>query len=175
MKTIFIITVLTLLPSQWVHAEATNAEEYEIKAAYLFSLGTFVRWQKEISTQNFEICVFGEDPFGRNLDYIAQKGKQIQDHNVSLRRLSSLNDVYSCHILFLSSSLQPQFAAIFAAIKKKPILTVGDTKHFVIEGGMIQFYRREDKIRLLLDPQTIEDSGLKASARLMEIAQIVKK
>ncbi len=175
MKFLFIIFALTLLPFQCVLALSTTAEEYEIKAAYLFNLGHFIRWNPEISAQYFGICVFGENPFGTNLNYVIERGKQIQEHNVLFKQLTSFKDIDSCHILFLSRSANAQFAAIFAAIKNKPILTVGDTERFIVEGGMVQFYRYEDKIRLMINPQIIKDSGLKANSRLMEIAQIVKK
>ncbi len=168
------IIVLLLLPPQFVFA-LTAAEEYEIKAVYLFSLGHFIRWNQEISAQDFEICVFGKNPFGNDLDYIIHKEKQIQAHHVLFKQLSSLQDIFSCHIVFLSYSAQTQFATIFAAIKNKPILTVGDTERFIIEGGMVQFYQRKGKIRLLIDPQTIEDSGLKANSHLMGVAQSIKK
>jgi len=49
---------------------------------------------------------------------------------------------------------------------------VGDSDRFVIQGGMIQFYRRGSKIRLMIDLQTIRESGLKSSAHLMRIAKL---
>lgn len=99
----------------------------------------------------------------------------VQEHNVLFKQLSTLRDIFSCHILFLSRSAQSQFAIIFATLKNKPILTIGNTEHFVIEGGMVQFYRHEGKIRLMIDPQTLAESGLKPSSHLMGIVQSVKK
>lgn len=172
-KFLFLIMLWVLQP-QFVFA-LTDAEEYEIKAVYLFNLGHFIRWKDNIVAEDFEICVFGENPFGINLEYIIDKEKKIQNRNVALRQLSQINEIDNCHILFMSHTAQPQFETIFAAIRNKPILTVGDTEHFVIQGGMVQFYRREGKIRLMIDPQTFEDSGLKPSSHLMGIAQLVKK
>lgn len=174
MKFLLIIISLVLLPPQFAFA-LTAAEEYEIKAVYLFNLGHFIRWKDEITAQNFEICVFGENPFGVNLDYISNKEKLIQNHAVSLKYLSKPEDIHDCHVLFISRSAESQFASLFAALKNKPILTVGDTERFVLEGGMVQFYAREGKIRLMIDPQTLEESGLKPSSHLMGIAQLIKK
>lgn len=174
MKFLLIIILWVLLPPQFIFA-LTAVEEYEIKAVYLFNLGHFIRWKDEIATQNFEICVFGDDPFGINLDYVINKEKQIQKHNVLFKQPSTLRDIFSCHILLLSRSAQSQFAIIFAALKNNHTLTIGDTERFVIEGGMVQFYRREGKIRLMIDPQTLAESGLKPSSHLMGIAQLVKK
>lgn len=173
MRFLFIIMAL-VLPSHVTFA-LTAAEEFEIKAVYLFNLGNFVKWKENTSAKNFEICVFGTDPFGVNLEYIVKKEQQIQSRNAVIKHLSSLEGILNCQVLFMSPSAQSQFATIFAAIKNKPILTVSDVDRFINQGGMVQFYLLEGKIRLMLDPQTIEESGLKASSQLMRIAQIIKR
>lgn len=173
MRFFFIIMALTLPPH--CALALTAAEEYEIKAVYLFNLGNFVKWKENVLTKNFEICVFGADPFGVNLEYIVEKEQQIQKYDVVIKQLSSLEGILSCQVLFMSRAAQSQFTTVFAALKNKPILTVSDADNFVTQGGMVQFYALEGKIRLMLDPQTIEDSGLKASSQLMKIAQIIKK
>lgn len=121
-KFLFLIMLWVLQP-QFVFA-LTDAEEYEIKAVYLFNLGHFIRWKDNIVAEDFEICVFGENPFGINLEYIIDKEKKIQNRNVALRQLSQINEIDNCHILFMSHTAQPQFETIFAAIRNKPILTV---------------------------------------------------
>lgn len=173
MRFFFIIIALILPPH--VAFALTAAEEYEIKAVYLFNLGNFVKWKENVLTKNFEICVFGADPFGVNLEYVVEKEQQIQNHHVVIKQLSSLEGILNCQVLFMSRAAQPQFATVFAAIKNKPILTVSDADRFVIQGGMVQFYSLEGKIRLMLDPETIEDSGLKASSQLLKIAQLIEK
>jgi len=175
MRFLFIIIIMVLILPPHVAFALTSAEEYEIKAVYLFNLGNFVKWKEDVLTKNFEICVFGTDPFGVNLDYVVEKEQQIQSYNVVIKQLSNLEGILSCQVLFMSRSAQSQFATVFATIKNKPILTVSDADRFVIQGGMVQFYSLEGKIRLMLDPETIEDSGLKASSLLMKIARIIEK
>jgi len=174
MRFLFIIIALLILPPHVAFA-LTAAGEYEVKAVYLFNLGNFVKWKEDVLTKNFEICLFGADPFGVNLDYVVEKEKQIQSYNVVIKQLSGLEGILNCQVLFMSRSAQPQFITVFAAIKNKPVLTVSDADNFVTQGGMVQFYSLEGKIRLMLDPETIEDSGLKASSQLMKIARIIEK
>jgi len=148
-----------------------SAEEYEIKAVYLLNLGNFIKWAEDALQGGFVICLLGKDPFGANLDFVTKKERKVQKQPVSVKQLSSITEINSCHILFVSNSEQERLATIFAAVKDKPILTVGDSEHFVAQGGMIQFYHHNGKIRILLDPKTIEEGGLKARSQLMNIAQ----
>ncbi|MCK5878073.1 MAG: YfiR family protein, partial [Candidatus Marithrix sp.] len=50
-----------------------------------------------------------------------------------------------------------------------------DSTSFVIQGGMIQFYERDNKIRLLMDPETIDETGIKVSANLMRVVKVIEK
>jgi hypothetical protein len=77
--------------------------------------------------------------------------------------------------LFISSSEQKQLASILAAVKSQAILTVSDMEDFVTRGGMIQFYTIDNTVRFLIDPITVRDANLTMSARLLQIAKIVKK
>jgi hypothetical protein len=152
-----------------------SAEEYEIKAVYLLNLGDFIKWTEDALQGGFVICLLGKDPFGANLDFVTKKEKKVQKQRVSVKQLSVITEINNCHILFVSNSEQDRLATIFEAVKNKPILTVGDSERFVVQGGMIQFYHHNGKIRMLLDPKTIEESGLKASSQLMRIAQRIEK
>jgi len=152
------------------------SDEYEIKAAYLFNLSKFVEWPAYRLPKNksLEICLLGQDSLGADLDLIVQTQKTIQKHTVVVKRLISSAQVDSCHILFVSNSEQLRLPDIFAAVKNKPILTVGECDHFVVQGGMIQFYRLENNIRMLLDLQSIRETGLIASSRLLQVVRIIQ-
>jgi hypothetical protein len=148
-----------------------TAEEYEIKAVYLFNLGGFVEWPAEAKREQFTICIFGVDPFGGILDFLIEKRKTIQDQPVAAKRLAQVEDVDACHILYISSSEELRVQEITRRIQGKAILTVGETERFLNQGGMIQFYQRDGKVRLALDPESLGEAKLKPSSHLMRISQ----
>ena len=42
--------------------------EAQVKAAYVYNFGKFVRWQNTApATESFDICVLGKNPFGSAL------------------------------------------------------------------------------------------------------------
>ena len=175
LKKLFSITILTLNLAFPAFALDT-ADEHEIKAAFLFNLGKFVTWPAssfKSANAPFYICVLGNDPFGERLDVITAD-QIIFSHPVAVRRIATATEVLGCHSVFISDSEQLRVPAIFAALKKQPVLTVSDMDNFVAQGGMVQFSPRNNKIRLMLDPKALSDASLKASARLMQIAQLAE-
>jgi hypothetical protein len=169
-----VLAGLMVLPAQ---AADITAQEYEIKAAFLFNLGSFITWPQTTFNdpdEPFHICILGRDPFGEKLDAIVADQK-ISGHPVEIRRLNQVAQADDCEELFVSDSEQMRLQTVFKATRGKPILTVSDTQNFVANGGMIQFFPRDNKIRLMLDPQTFQEAGLKPGANLMRIAQLVRR
>ncbi len=178
-RSFWLVTGLAALlscQSTWAEVEAAN--EYDIKAAYLMNLGSFVYWpDSAFAGKNgaFNICTLGKDPFAGALEFLQKKYTSIQKHPVTVQTFAHVQEVNGCHVLFISDSETLRLADIFQQLKNKPILLVGDIENFVINGGMVQFFRRDSKIRLLLDPLTFEEAGLKPSSHLMRIATTVKQ
>lgn len=161
-----------LLISRLLYADEASVE-YKIKAGYLYNFTKFITWPEE-KTETFNICILGNDPFGALINPIEQR--KAFGHPIKLIRLTHLsapegtNKKPRCHILFISSS-----------IKNTPItqhientLTVGESENFAAEGGMIGFVNRESRIKLQINLKSIKLSGLKVSAKLLEVTEIVE-
>lgn len=175
MKRIFFF-ILGLLSVPAINA-LDFAKEYEIKAAFLINLASFVTWPERHFTSNqapFHICILGEDPFGIGLDILA-KDRYIDKHPIEIRRFNALEQAYTCEILFISPSKQQDTLIIFRQLKRYPILTVGDTQDFVVTGGMIQFFIQHNRVRLMVDSQSLRDVDLHPSSQLMLVAQPIER
>ncbi len=164
-----------LLPGSLQALDA--AKEYEIKAAFLFNLGAFISWPENTfkdARSSFDICVLGQDPFGERLDIISE-GQRIDDYPVKLHRLNNYkdNELEICEVMFISDSETLRLGKILERVAHRPVLTVGDMEDFVLRGGMVQFFPRDDRIRLMLDPSAFHEVGLKPSAHLMNIAELI--
>lgn len=174
---LWLISLFIFLP--WHNTTALeSAESSEIKAVFLFNLGNYMRWtdkQLGIEQNPFYICILGKNPFGGSLNFIQKNRKKISEHPVAINYIEKITQTENCKILFISDSETPHLSNIFTFLKGQPILTVGDSTSFVIQGGMIQFYERDNKIRLLMDPETIDETGIKVSANLMRVVKVIEK
>lgn len=166
---------LLLIPITALQATA-GPSEYELKAAFLHNLSNFITWPpKAFSSDDapFLLCVLGSDPFGDNLEAITASQRVAGQHPIQILKITSETEAKECHLVFISNSEQGKMAKILNFLKNFHILTVGDTEDFIESGGMIMFSTVEGKIKLVISPNRITASQLKASAQLLKIAKIV--
>jgi YfiR/HmsC-like len=90
-----------------------------------------------------------------------------------LQRYESIDQVDTCHILFIDRSEAGQLDAVFAAVKARSILTVGDFAGFTQRGDIIRFVTVANKIRLRVNLAAAQQPKLTISSKLLRPAQIV--
>jgi hypothetical protein len=156
------------------NAEASR--EYAIKAAYLYQFSRYVQWPASaFADENapLVIGVLGKDPFGGSLEEIART-KRIEGRPIAIRRFASMTDYTPCHILFINSSVSPeQKQAAIQKAKRAPILLVGEEPGFAEQGGTINFFFDENKIRFEINATAAKHDQLKISSKLLSLAKIV--
>ena len=151
--------------------------EYEVKAAYLYQFGKFVEWPEGTlarSDDEFVICTLGMDPFGSILDETIS-GRAVQSKKVIARRLTSISQAADCNILFVSSSEENHVAEIFKMVQGKGVLTVGEMKNFLSQGGMIRFQMEQNKVRFEINLSALGRANLKVSSQLLKVAKLTKE
>src|SRR5216684_3453220 len=78
-------------------------------------------------------------------------GASIAGRRIEVRQLSQPEDFKKCHILFISVLEKKRACEILEQVKGAPVLTVGETEGFRQSGGVINFLKRDDKVRLGID------------------------
>lgn len=155
-------------------AQAQVSREYDIKAVFLLNFAQFVEWPAEAFARTnapFVIGVLGAaDPFGRTLDEVVE-GETVRGREIRAKRFRRLEEVDACHILFLSASEERRVGEILAALKNRPILTVGDMDRFVSRGGMIKLYTEAGRVRLRINNEAARAAGLTLSAKLLRVGR----
>lgn len=154
-------------------AQQPRANEYEVKAAYLYNFGRFVAWPSTATTgSDFVVCVLGADPFGQILDKTVA-GARVQDKPVAVRRIPKYEADTRCHILFIGASEEEHLAAILATIGNAPVLTVGETPGFAEHGGMLGFSVEGNRVRFAINMAVAQAAGLVPSSELLRVATTV--
>jgi hypothetical protein len=158
---------------------AQVANEYEVKAAFLYKFASFVEWPEEpgalSESGNSErqpagsrrcIGIVGQDPFGAVLDDTVA-GK------FAVRRFKPGQESDGCQILFLGASERRRLRAVLGRLRHAAVLTVGDMPGFCEQGGMINLGLADHRIRLEINPEAASRARLQLSSKLLSLARIV--
>jgi len=169
------LALLTLLLGSG-YAQSPTAGEYQIKAAFLYNFAKFVEWPASSFPDGaapFQICVMGRDPFGEGLLNITRE-KTVNGRKLEVDTVADLEHARTCHILFVASSVKMPIQQIIEGLRGASVLTVGDTKGFAEQGGMIDFVLQDDRVQFDVSRTAVEQAGLKISSKLLSVAKVVR-
>lgn len=175
-----ILVILLLSSTSCFYSNAisatTFANEYQLKAVFLYNFANFINWPNTAFTDEdspFLICILGDDPFQEELD-ITIEDQEARGRTLEVVRFKTFDKVSACHILFISESQQFSLAEIYRFTCQYPILTVSESDYFIDYGGMIRFYNVNQRVRLEINPDAVEQTGLKADANLLNLSKITR-
>jgi hypothetical protein len=153
----------------------SKADEFHLKAAFIFHFFELVEWPPDAlgpDNRPLTLCTLGENPLGGALSAMIE-GKMVGTRPVHLRHLGPKPDFQGCQALFVDSDEPTRLPLLIARIKGAPILTVGETEEFVKQGGMIGLCVEGKKVRLEINQDASLRAGLKISSRLLLLAKNV--
>jgi hypothetical protein len=170
-----VISVLLFSSGLDLIAQTPSALEYQVKAVFLFNFAQFVDWPTNALPEPqtpLIIGVLGEDPFGAYLDEIV-RGEKVNGRPLVVQRYHRVEEVKTCHILFISRSETERLEPILGSLRGRSVLTVGDAIGFAQRGGMIRFMTEKNKIHLRINLEAAKAASLTISSKLLRPAEIV--
>jgi hypothetical protein len=150
--------------------------EYQVKALFLLNFTKYVDWPPAAfagTNSPIVIGVYGEDKFGDALTN-AVEGKTISGRQIIIQPIEKDGDTGKCQMLFISDSEKNHLGEILDKIKVLPVLTVGESDQFLERGGMINFVKKEGKVRLEINLAAARQAKLEISSKLLGVADVVK-
>jgi hypothetical protein len=160
-----------------VHAEASVADEYQVKAAFLFNFAKFVEWPADAfkgSDDPITICVLGQNPFGTALEEVV-RDKTVGSRAFVVRDVPNAQHASKCQIVFVSASERKRSHSLLEDLKGHSILTVGETEDFTSNGGVINFKLKDARVRIEIDLGAAERAKLRISSKLLSLAETTRK
>ena len=160
-----------------VHAQGSVADEYQVKAAFLFNFAKFVEWPADTfkaPDDPITICVWGQDPFGSALDDVV-RNKTVAGRPFVVHQVSSAHQAAKCQIVFVASSERKRTRSVLEDLKGHSVLTVGEVEDFIPNGGVINFKLKDARVRIEIDNGAAERTKLRISSKLLSLAEIAKK
>ncbi len=167
---VFALLICCFLHPRECSAQQTHPTESQVKAAYLYNFGKFVRWQVAApGNDSFDICVLGKNPFGSALATTVA-GEKIDGKPIAVKNIANPSEAVHCKILFISASEGNRLKAIFSVARLTNSLTVSDIPGFTEQGGMIELLTHEGRIRFQVNVAAINEAKLTVSSELLKVA-----
>lgn len=157
-------------------AWAAGDIEYQIKAAYLYKFVAYVEWPPTVFAEAntpVTIGVIGADDVAAELNNI-KSGRPPNSRAVEVKMLKPGDSLAGVQVLFIGGQENGRLKRLLEGLQSQPVLTVTEWTGALGAGSVINFVPVDDRIRFEVSVAHAERSGLKISARLLNVAQKVE-
>lgn len=176
--TVALVTACLLVPT--LHGDESDDLLTRLKAAYLYNLTRFVQWPDAAGDRPFVIGVVGDGALEAQLRVLEREHKRAGGRPIRVRGYPNIDAIEPSELLFVGSAAAPWLPAIVRRSAGAPTLLVGDLAGGAGRGLAIELYRKPDlfrdseRLRLRIDRRALAGRGLKVSARLYDVAEVVE-
>jgi hypothetical protein len=155
--------------------QGQTASDRQVKAAYLYNFAKFVEWPEQAfanSTAAIRLCVLNDRLFEADVHQVVN-GKVLGGRPIDVIGVQALEQLRSCHILFINLSDSREARRILEGLRGASVLTVAEMKGFVADGGIINFVLQDDRVQFEVNHRAANRVGLRISSRLLGVAKFV--
>jgi len=158
------------------YAKDLSGPEYQVKAAFIYNFAKFVEWPQSAFDHDNNFIILSIAPNNEpNSDvFLSLNNKTVGGKKIKVRICDDIKSVGGdCHILFLDSA-DPKFIQdVLKTVKDRSVLTVGHSNGFIQEGGIINFFIKEGKLRFEVNLDAARRSGIKLGSQILMSAEII--
>lgn len=152
-------------------AQAEELPEYRLKTAFLYNFAIYTSWPGNISANEFTICIYGEDVFGKHLDNLLQK--KVNGRSIRIQRTDDTKDLKDCQIVYVSRSAVSDLKTILGSLSGKPVLTVADSPGSSLQGIALNMALEDGKITFEANLTAARNASLNFSSQLLRFASTI--
>ena len=144
---ILAVVYATLFFFPYGYAKDHTDREKQLKAVYLVHFAELTQWPEVPAHQEqFTICVLGNRLIS---EYLREfEAEMISGKPLSVRHLETIDHLQGCRIIYLQGNKQNLLTSVIESLGQQPVLLVGDSRDFAVQGGGIGFHILENKIKL---------------------------
>jgi hypothetical protein len=149
-----------------------TANEYEVKAVFIYHFTRYLQWPRSEASDGFEIAILGKSAIVPPLLAIAAK-RTIHENPIAVRLVSDVESLGQPQVLFVARPAAPHLAQVLERTRGKAILTVAEEEGLAAEGIAVNFVAAGDTIRFEINQNTLRESGIQPSSQLLKLAILV--
>jgi hypothetical protein len=154
---------------------AQTASASSLRAAFLFNFAKFTEWPADAlgPAAPLVICVVGDPAAATVLEH-STRTQTVGGHRIVVWQGLGEGPIQSCHVLYFAMTAERQMRALLDSVRGAPVLTVGESPQFAENGGSVQFFRENDRMRFAVNIDAVTEQKLRLSSQLLSLAKLVR-
>ncbi|MDY6948824.1 MAG: YfiR family protein [Pseudomonadota bacterium] len=144
--------------------------EDQFKAAYVFNFVKFVAWPEDTAADPLLVCFVGAERVYGAFTATIDRSRP------GMRRLAALqiadaSPAGTCNVLYIDAATASGYALPHAP----NVLTISDADGFAANGGMIELFTENHRLRFVINVGSAQQAGLRISSDLLKLAVDVRR
>lgn len=167
-KTFSLTLLITLIATV---ACGQEIKDYQIKAAWIFTLIDYTKWDKDPHNGNTKknLCTVGFD----NIYITIKNIYKTENTKINFIEKEPEDNFTQCHLLYIAASEKDNINAILDSSKNKSIVTISDINRFTERGGIVGFIQENQKITLKLNLKNALKVGIAFDSDLRGLVEVI--
>lgn len=168
------LSLITLITASLFMGQALAQQQispkYQIIAGFVLQLTSFVHWP-DPRQDIVDVCIVGQDPFRGYIDQMVDaRPTNRLGQQIMVRRVTLDDNINLCQLIY---SAQNSIATVAKKInEKQAVLLVGNRDDFIEQGGMVNFYQQNKRMRLEINLPEVQRHQLAISSELLKLVKL---
>jgi hypothetical protein len=169
MKKVLNVLFLLLL---FFSTTGLKGQNEKFKALFLYNFTKYIEWPSDKQGGDFVIGVLGNSPMTKELEVIASK-KRIDNQPIKVKVFKSINDIGSCHVLFIPPGKSSSLPEVNKKIAGKGILVITDKPGLAKKGAGINYVLKGGHQDFEINKSAIKGQMLKVNSSLFALGTVI--
>lgn len=156
-----------------VVSQGNSLFEIKLKFAFVSKFIEYVDndWLPAFEDNKIIIDVFGDISPEEQVILQNFKQKKIKNFPLIVRINPKIRELKNSDIIFVTKGAKFNISYLLK-YSRDSVLTIGDNKYFIDQGGIIEFYDYRGKIRFDIDEEKARKKGIFFNAKLLELSEV---
>ena len=115
------------------------------------------------ATSPFVVCAYADVSVSQEARGAFSQGEQVRGRPDHRSAASSVEDPRGCHLLYFSKDASGQVKRDPAGLRQAPVLSVGEGRRFLEQGGLIAFVLENERVRFAISKRRADAAGWRSA------------
>ena len=143
-----------------------------LKVAFVYNFSKYISWPDSVlaTAEDVVLCIAGDASLIAKFNGL--DGQLTNQKTIRVVAMHAPDEaIQKCHILFISAAYPTDTRQLLLSFGNKPLLTVGDSRGFSSQGGIIELMEVDNRITFRINNPQAVAKNLDISSKLLRLAR----